>query len=325
MKYWLSGLLALLAASSSAWAENYRIVQSPSLKLDVWIDNIQDNTAKSWCTSELPLRIVANGEKKPEILQAFLPQVGKLLQSQCGTLNTLRWEMTAPDGKKLATGTAEKKHDWRVDIAPAAQVITAAIPPANNQRAEDLSPPADRTPWFEFNLKDGCRLRTFWQGGSASQALFIPAKDDGKCEKGGWLNGRGKVTQQGQNGSQTITMTFVHGFPVAGFNPTANTNTLLIASVNNERMVVSDERSPQSWLIMQYVPRINGWQVDGTVAVEMPRDQASDGDKLKARLDEVRKVWGPYLEPNTALTIQLVDAVHLQLKDPAAGAYHTLK
>ena len=57
MKLWLPGL-ALLAACGSAQAENYRIVQSPSQKLDVWIDNVEDNTPKSWCGKMLPLRIV---------------------------------------------------------------------------------------------------------------------------------------------------------------------------------------------------------------------------------------------------------------------------
>ncbi len=325
MKYWLSGLLTLMVASSSALAENYRIVQSPSLKLDVWIDNIKDNNAHSWCTAELPLRIVTSGEKKPDVLKTFLPRVGSLLASQCGTLTTLRWQLNDTAGKKLATGTSSKKHDWDMVVTPETQVVPETVQATPSARAEDISPTADRTPWLEFNLKDGCRLRTFWQGGASAQALFIPTKDDGKCEKGGWLNGRSQVTQQGQDSTQKITMTFVHGFPISGMNEKADVNSLLIATVNNERMVLSDERAPQSWMIMQYVPRINGWKVDGTVAVEIPRDQASDGDKLKARLDEVRKVWSPYLESGTSLNIELVDAVHLQLKDPAAGAYHTLK
>ena len=59
MKLWLSGL-ALLTVATTAQAENFRIVQSPAQKLDIWIDNIKDNTPQSWCKADVALRIVAN-------------------------------------------------------------------------------------------------------------------------------------------------------------------------------------------------------------------------------------------------------------------------
>ena len=52
MKHWILGA-ALFVATGVAQAENYRIVQSPSQKLDVWIDNIKGNTAQSWCANEV--------------------------------------------------------------------------------------------------------------------------------------------------------------------------------------------------------------------------------------------------------------------------------
>lgn len=70
MKFWLSGV-ALLLASSSGWADNYRFVQSPSQKLDIWIDNIKSNSPQNWCARALPLRIVANGDQNPAILNAL--------------------------------------------------------------------------------------------------------------------------------------------------------------------------------------------------------------------------------------------------------------
>lgn len=63
MKLWLSGL-ALLTVATTAQAENFRIVQSPAQKLDIWIDNIKDNTPQSWCKADVALRIVANGKKR---------------------------------------------------------------------------------------------------------------------------------------------------------------------------------------------------------------------------------------------------------------------
>ncbi len=334
MKLWLPGL-ALLAASSSVWADNYRIVQSNTLKLDVWVDNIKDNTPQSWCGPELPLRIVSSGDKTPKVLDNFMPRLGSLLESQCSKLKTVRWQLNDAQGKALANGTATKSGDWNPVVTPAAAPeqtpadTTAAatqttVDTLPQGRPEDLSPPADRTPWLEFNLQDGCHLRTFWKGGADAKALFIPAKDDGICEKGGWLNGRSEVIQKGATGDQKIAVTFVHGFPIMGINAGADADRLLITSVNNERMVVSDGRSVQSWMILPYNREQNVWQAQGTVAVEISREQASDEARLRTRLDEVRKVWSSYVAPGTTLNILLVEALHPQLRDPAAGAYRAL-
>ncbi len=324
MKLWLPGL-ALLAVCSSAQAENYRIVQSPSQKLDVWIDNIADNTPKSWCSKTLPLRIVAGGDKKPAVLNNFLPRLGALLENQCGTLTQVHWKLTDPQGTTLAEGTAEKAKEWAPVVTSTGETASASsvlTPPTG--RAEDLSPAANRTPWQEFTLQDGCHLRTFWQGDASAPALFIPAKEDGKCEKGGWLNGRSDVTQVSNGVEKKITMTFVHGFPVSGLSDNVDADRLLITTVNNERMVVSEGSQAQSWMILPYVNSLNGWQANGTVAVEISRDVASDATRLQARLDDVRKAWTPWFEPGTHLNILLIDSLHPQLRDPAVGTYKTL-
>lgn len=324
MKLWLPGL-ALLALCGSAQAENYRIVQSPSQKLDVWIDNIADNTPKSWCAKTLPLRIVAGGDKKPSVLNNFLPRLGALLENQCGTLTQVHWKMTDPQGTTLAAGTADKAKDWQPVVTSTG--ATTAQSTANTQpvgRAEDLSPPANRAPWQEFTLQDGCHLRTFWQGDASAPALFIPAKEDGKCEKGGWLNGRSDVTQVSNGAEKKITMTFVHGFPVSGLSDKVDADRLLITTVNNERMVVSEGSLAQSWMILPYVNSLNGWQANGTVAVEVSREVASDETRLQARLNEVRKAWTPWFEPGTRLTILLIDSLHPQLRDPTVGTYRTI-
>lgn len=323
MKFWLPGL-ALLALCATAQAENYRIVQSPSQKLDVWIDDVKDNTPQSWCATELPLRIVANGEKRPALLKTFMPRLGSLLESQCADISVVRWQFNAPDGEIIALGTATKADEWTPVVLPAASVGSATGAPQQG-RPQDLSPLADRTPWLEFTLQDGCHLRTFWQDNAASPALFIPAKADGKCEKGGWLNGRSDVVQVTNGVEKKMAMTFVHGFPVTGLSEKANADRLLITTVNNERMVVSDGRAAQSWLILPYAPDLNSWLADGTVAVEMPREQASDDARLRARLEAVRKVWSGYLAPGVSLKILLVDTLSPMLRDPAAGAYRAVK
>ncbi|MDU4094816.1 MAG: hypothetical protein E7H57_16335, partial [Pantoea sp.] len=86
MKYWLTGALTLLLASS-AWADNYNVISSPSRKLDVWIDNVKSQDAADWCARQLSLRIVAKGDKTPAVLEEFMPQVGALIQTkQCSKL-----------------------------------------------------------------------------------------------------------------------------------------------------------------------------------------------------------------------------------------------
>ena len=155
MKLWLSGL-ALLLASTTVWAGNYRIVQSPSQKLDVWIDDVQNNTPQSWCATELPLRIVANGDKNPSVLNVFMPRLGTLLESQCSSVQLVSWKLEDPQGQTLAVGTATKNSDWAVIVAPVVSAEPNTLPLSN-----ESSPLADRTPWQEFTLQDGCHLRTF--------------------------------------------------------------------------------------------------------------------------------------------------------------------
>ncbi len=105
MKLWLPGLAPALLPQHRTQAENYRIVQSPAQKLDVWIDNIKDNTPQSWCKPEVALRIVANGKKNVSVLENFVPRLGALLENQCGkALKQLNWTLNDAGGNPLAHG-----------------------------------------------------------------------------------------------------------------------------------------------------------------------------------------------------------------------------
>ena len=175
MKLWLSGL-ALLAVTSTAQAENFRIVQSPAQKLDIWIDNIKDNTPQSWCKPEVALRIVANGKKDVSVLENFVPRLGSLLEHQCSKVNKLSWTLNDPAGVMLAEGTAGKAQDWALVVkqqqaAPASTAASGALLPPD-QNAEARTVAADRTPWQEFTLQDGCHLRTFWEGGASAPVSY---------------------------------------------------------------------------------------------------------------------------------------------------------
>ena len=324
MKLWLSGL-ALLAATSTAQAENFRIVQSPAQKLDIWIDNIKDNTPQSWCKSEIALRIVANGNKDVSVLENFVPRLGSLLEHQCSKVNKLSWALNDPAGTTLAQGTADKAQEWKLVVkqqqtAPTAtQTSGALLPP--DQNAETNTVAADRTPWQEFTLQDGCHLRTFWEGGSSAPALFIPDSDTTRCGNGSWLSGHTVISQTRSGGQKEIAVTYIHGFPVMGLNQSVDPEHALITSVNKERMVFSTPNSDQSWMILPYDSALNGWKSNGTVAVEISRETASDDAKLQARIAAVKKVWSAWVTPGTTLNIVLIDTLRPQLRDPAVGAW----
>lgn len=324
MKLWLSGL-ALLAVASTAQAENFRIVQSPAQKLDIWIDNIKDNTPQSWCKSEIALRIVANGNKDVSVLENFVPRLGSLLEHQCSKVNKLSWALNDPAGTTLAQGTADKAQEWKLVVkqqqtTPAAtQTSGALLPP--DQNAETNTVAADRTPWQEFTLQDGCHLRTFWEGGSSAPALFIPDSDTTRCGNGSWLSGHTVISQTRSGGQKEIAVTYIHGFPVMGLNQSVDPEHSLITSVNKERMVFSTPNSDQSWMILPYDSALNGWKSNGTVAVEISRETASDDAKLQARIAAVKKVWSAWVTPGTTLNIVLIDTLRPQLRDPAVGAW----
>lgn len=314
MKYGLLGLAALLL-STQAFAENYRIVQSPTQQLDVWIDDVKDNQLASWCQKSVDLRIVTKGEKNATVLDSFLPRVAGLMASQCKPLQQLHWQLQDADGNALAEGNAERAQNWQPITTPPPQA--AAAPVLN-------SPPADTTPWQQFSLLDGCHFRTWWQQPARSSAIFVPSKQGLVCGKDGWLSGHSTLTQMGNGAAKSVDVTFLQGFPIAGLSSGQAASELTITTVNRERMVLANEKSPESWLVLPFSAQFNGWQAPQQVVVQMPASEAADESALRARLQEVRKVWSPWLHGNAPLKVQLVEQLHPELQDPAVTAYRTL-
>lgn len=325
MKYGLLGLAALVL-STQAYAENYRIVQSPAQKLDVWIDDVKNNQLSSWCNSTINLRIVTMGEKNPTVLKEFLPRVAGLMATQCKPLQQLHWQLTDPEGSEIATGSAARAQQWKTVVTPAApqqqqqQPTTAAVPVDALRNAAQ----ADTSPWLQFSLLDGCHFRTWWQHPAQGSALFVPAKQGMVCGSDGWLSGQSRLTQQGNGASAAIGVTFLQGFPVTGLSNQSSTAELHITTVNSERMVLSNEKSPDSWLVLPFSNRFNGWQAVRQVVVQMPASEAADESAVQARLQEVRKVWSPWVSGDGTLSVQLVEKLHPELKNPAAAVYRTL-
>ena len=322
MKYGLLGLAALLL-STHAYAENYRIVQSPAQKLDVWIDDVKNNQLSSWCDSTINLRIVTQGEKNAEALKDFLPRVAGLMATQCKPLQQLHWQLTDSQGSEIATGSAAKAQQWKTVVTPPAP---PSQPTAVATASDTLlhAAQADTSPWLQFSLLDGCHFRTWWQPAAQSSALFVPAKQGLVCGQDGWLSGHSSLTQIGKGVNTAIDITFLQGFPVAGLSNKSSNSELHITTVNSERMVLSNEKSPDSWLVLPFSNRFNGWQATRQVVVQMPASEAADQSALQARLQEVRKVWSPWIENAGSLSVLLVEQLHPELKDPAAAVYRTL-
>lgn len=304
MKQWLL-CTALLVIADVTQAKNYLIVQSPSQKIDVWIDNVKGNTAQHWCTSKVKLRIVVNGDQNVKVLDNFLPRVGMLMARQCSRLQQLNWKLVNSNNKYIAKGNSLKSQKW----APV-------------RLLEDRFSVADRTPWQEFTLLRGCRLRTFWQNNDS--ALFIPVVESDNCKKGRWLSGRTIVTQLINGEEKQKIVTFVHGFPIVGLNIAAIPNKLLIMAVNNQRMVVSHEGARRSWMILPYVAEQNCWQITGTLAIEITREQASDPVRLQTRLETERNVWAPWLASDIKLNVVLIEHLNLLLRNPIASAWRVI-
>lgn len=98
MKYWMPGLVALMAVPT-AQAMNYRLVYSPSQKLEVFIDDVKNSNPESWCGKSIPLRIVSAQSQDPAVLNDFLPRVGNLLEKQCPKAGHLPWTLTDKRGE----------------------------------------------------------------------------------------------------------------------------------------------------------------------------------------------------------------------------------
>ncbi|HBV39773.1 MAG TPA: hypothetical protein DEF05_08880 [Erwinia sp.] len=314
MKFWLPAVTLLFA--TTAQAEDYRVVYSPSLALEVFIDNVAGNAPKDWCQENVHLRIVSGKSKESHVLNSFLPRVGKLLNNQCGKLNELPWQMTNEAGSVLASGTAAKVQNWR-PIVIADGTVTATT---GNAEPLDLSQPANSAPLQHFDLPRGCHFRTWWD--EKGQSLFIPDDRHLSCSTEGWLEGKSELTLASNGKSQTIPVQFYQGFPLRNVHP--STGELTIVAANNQRLVVAKKEAPDSWLLLTFNPLLHVWSFDGALLVKMSKSQASDAALLKSRVEALRKTWGNLIDSQVKVNVLLVNDLHADLADPAIGAWRTV-
>ncbi len=316
MKYWLPVVLSLMAAAS-AQAEDYRVVSSPSLALDVFIDNVTSSAPQSWCQQQINLRIVSAKATESAVLDKFLPQVGNLLRNQCGKLNALSWQMTSSRGSVLAVGSAQQDGGWQ----PVITADATATATADNAAPLDISRPANTVPLHYFDLPGGCHFRTWWDDRGAS--LFIPDAKSMTCTTDGWLEGNSELSLiNGQQPPLPLAVTFYQGYPLRDLHPASGE--LEVVTVNNQRMVVSRADAPDSWLVLPFSPELHAWSFEGTLLIKMDKTDASNAAEIKERVETLRQSWSAVINPKVKVNVLLVDALHADLADPATGAWRTV-
>jgi len=313
MKVWLPGAVALLLALN-AQAEDYRVVYSPSLSLEVYIDNVASNAPNDWCKETLPLRIVSGKSSETTILNSFLPRVGTLLANQCGLLDVIPWQMTNKEGSVLATGSAAKLQNWR-------PIVQNDVTASDNTAAPlDLSRPADSTPLQHFALPGGCHFRTWWD--EKGQSLFIPDNAKQRCSTEGWLEGPSDMTLMSEGKTRQQPVNFIQGYPIVDLRLTSTP--LEVVAVNNQRMIVTRPDADGSWLVLPFDAQQHVWRFNGMVLIKMDKNAGKDSDAVKTRVDSLRGIWSPQFMPQQKVTVLLIDTLHADLADPAIGAWRNI-
>lgn len=315
MKLWLPGVAALLLALN-AQAEDYRVVYSPSLSLEVYIDNVASNAPDDWCKESLPLRIVSGKSSDTSILTSFLPRVGTLLANQCGLLDEIPWQMTSKEGSVLANGSAAKLQNWR----PIVLNDATASASTNTAAPLDLSRPADSTPLQHFALPGGCHFRTWWDENGGS--LFIPENPQQHCSTEGWLEGPAAMTLLSDGKSRSQTVSFLQGYPIADL--TLSGTPLDVVAVNKQRMIVTRPDASDSWLVLPFDAQQHLWRFSGTLLIKMDKNVGKDSEAVKSRVDSLRGIWSPQFMPQQKVTVLLIDTLHADLADPAIGAWRNI-
>lgn len=314
MKHWIPGIIALMMLPA-VQAENYRLVHSPTLKLEVFIDDVNNSKPESWCADSIPLRITSAQSKDAQILNDFLPRVGNLLAKQCPKVTALPWILADRQGNKLAAGNAEKNQQWKPVLLPpettgsSGSTIPAAV--------AVTSPLAATDPVASFALPQGCQFRTYWNTQTSDNTLFIPSSDALHCDTDGLLNGHGTIIIPLDGSKQPHQVVFYQGYPL--LNMTTDDRPLRVVSVNAQRLILGD---PDSFLILPFDPQLHAWVFQGEVIIEMARELAGNQAEVSQKVTLVHSAWQPLVtKPDMPFTFRLVETLAVDRVDPASGSY----
>jgi len=315
MKYWIPGIVILMMLST-AYAENYRLVQSPTLKLEVFIDDVKNSAPENWCASSIPLRIVSAQSTDAAILVDFLPRVGNLLQKQCIKVTQLPWVLTNKQGKKIASGSTNK--NWQ----PIFQ-STQATGPSDNlipSAVTVTSPLATKDIIASFALPQGCQFRTYWHSNANDSTLFIPNDNALRCDDNQQLNGHGAITIQQKGITQTYNVVFYQGYPL--LNIDTGDRQLAVVSANAQRLILGNSGS---FMVLHFNPQVHAWAFQGEVVIEMSREQAADQVEVGKKVTQAQVFWRPLMtQSGMPLLFRLVEKLAVDRVDPASGSYQSV-
>jgi hypothetical protein len=318
MKYWIPRILALLIIPA-AQAANYQLVHSPSLKLEVFIDNVKNSAPASWCAKSIPLRITSAQKTDAQVLTDFLPRVGTLVEKQCPKVAQLPWLLTDTQGNEIASGSAKKSQHWQPIIQPPKAKSPSG--PAIPAEVAVTSPLATQDTISAFELPSGCQFRTSWNGEAGDSTLSVPGTDKLRCDSSGFLNGLGTIVLQQEGIPQTYNIAFYQGYPLLKIAP--DDRPLNVASANAQRLIL---RAADSALVLPFNPQLHAWAFQGEVIIEMPREQAATQAEVDQKVAYARETWQPLINAQgMSLTFRLVETLAVERADPASGSYLSVK
>lgn len=107
--------LTSLFASTTSWAEPFRLAFSKAEQIEIFVDRAPDG---SWCSPSLNMRAVYGGEPDHAALVRLMPKVGALLDAHCAEATLVTWEARDKNGAQLAYGNSAKSEGWQLVHAP---------------------------------------------------------------------------------------------------------------------------------------------------------------------------------------------------------------
>jgi hypothetical protein len=318
MKYWIPGIIALMMIPA-VHAENYRLVHAPTLKLEVFIDDVNNSKPESWCANRIPLRITSAQSNDAQVLSDFLPRVGSLLEKECPKVAELPWILADKQGNKIASGTARKNQMWQPVVQPseANQSSGNTVPTA----VAVTSPLATPDKIASFALPQGCQFRTYWNDLTNDSTIFIPSSNALLCDADGLLNGHGTISIPLDGASQTHKVLFYQGYPL--LNITTGDRPLRVVSANAQRLILGDS---DYFLVLPFDPQLHAWEFQGEVIIEMAREQAADQVEVGQKVMLVHRTWRPLVtKSGMPFTFRLVETLAVERVDPGSGSYLSIK
>ncbi|AHG20842.1 type VI secretion system-associated protein [Chania multitudinisentens RB-25] len=313
MKYWIPGIIALLMIPA-VQAVDYRLAHSPTLQLEVFIDDVKNSNPESWCMNSIPLRITSAQSTDTNVLNDFLPRVGNLLEKQCAKVAQLLWVLTDKQGNELASGSASKSQSWKVVVQPAVTNSSdTTIPPA----VAVTSPLATQDTIASFALPQGCQFRTYWNSDLSDNVVFVPSSEELRCDANDLVQGPGTIITQQGGSNQTHSVVFYQGYPLANIN--TDNHSLTVIGANAQRLILG---ASDSFLVLPFNPQSYAWAFQGEVIIEMTREQAADRAAVSQRVARANETWRPLVtEQGISLIFRLVETLAVDRVDPASGSY----